>query len=73
LAPPSKRAAFASPTVASLPSPRTITPASKALADKATKVATAVQVNISFGTVDKYKAGLKILLPETIYGNDEVS
>jgi hypothetical protein len=53
-------------------SPRVITPASKAAAEKATKIASAVQVNISFGSVEKYKPGLKILLQDTIYGKDEV-
>lgn len=43
-----------------------------AAAEKAARLASAVQVSIPFGTVEKYQLGLKILLPETIYGKDEV-
>lgn len=43
--------------------------ASKAMMDKAAKLASAVQVSIPFGTVSKYKPGLKLLLSESIYGN----
>lgn len=60
---PSKRSATVSPRT------RTITPSSKASAEKALKVAAAVQVNIQFGVVEKYKPGIKILLPESIYGS----
>ncbi len=70
-APTSKRASYPSAGVLSVS--KLVTPSSKAAVDKASKLASAVQVNISFETVDKFKAGLKILLDDSIYGNDEVS
>lgn len=49
---------------------RVTSAASKASAEKAAKLAAAVQVPIQFGAVEKYQCGLKILLPETIYGSE---
>ena len=59
----SSTSAAAPPVAAARP----LSSAAKALVEKAAKQAAAVQIGLGFGAIEKYPAGLKILLPDTIY------
>jgi hypothetical protein len=72
--PPTKRRSSSQhqPSVSITPRPafrqsKSPTPALIARQEKAKKRNEALQVSIPFNTVDKYRPGLKLLLPETVY------
>jgi hypothetical protein len=70
--PPAQRpssSSSSSPAIRTSSSQRVMSVASAVAAEKAGRLANAVQVSIPFGTVEKYQIGLKILLPDTIYGS----
>jgi hypothetical protein len=77
MAPPAKKRRTSAPLPntsntslrSSSPAVRPMSAATIAATEKAAKLAAAVQHNISFGVLEKYKMGMKILLPDSIYGS----
>lgn len=77
MAPPAKKRRTSAPlpnttllrSSTSSPAVRPMSAATIAATEKAAKLAAAVQGNIAFGVLEKYKMGMKILLPDSIYGS----